>query len=103
MEFRPGLAFGGSRRPIDVKDNIPLLDLLARFAQRAHKPFALAVESQHVSPDLRAAIAASAGALARERGLATFDTFERAAGAFRAAAEYFERAGASAKGPIAAG
>ena len=31
MEFRPGLAFGGLRRPIDVKDNIPLLDRLARL------------------------------------------------------------------------
>jgi len=56
-----------------------------------------------VVPDRRAAVAADAAALARERGLATFDTFERAAGAFRAAAEYFERAGASAKGPIAVG
>ena len=103
MEVRPGLGFGGPRRPIDAKDTIPLLDRLARFAQRAHKPFAIAVESQHVVPDRRAAVAADAAALARERGLATFDTFERAAGAFRAAAEYFERAGASAKGPIATG
>ncbi|WP_333646208.1 acetate--CoA ligase family protein [Candidatus Binatus sp.] len=103
MEVRPGLGFGGPRRPIDAKDTIPLLDRLARFAQRAHKPFAIAVESQHVVPDRRAAVAADAAALARERGLATFDTFERAAGAFRAAAEYFERAGASAKGPIAVG
>ena len=102
MEFRPGLNFSGPRRPIDVKESIPLLDKLASFAQRSHKPFALAVESQHVSPDVRATVVAGAAALARERGLATFDTFQRAAGAFRAAAEYFERAGASAKGPIAA-
>jgi acyl-CoA synthetase (NDP forming) len=103
MEVRPGLGFGGPRRPIDAKDTIPLLDRLARFAQRAHKPFAIAVESQHVVPDRRAAVAADAAALARERGLATFDTFERAAGAFRAAAEYFERAGASAKESTATG
>ncbi len=99
MEFRPGLSFGGPRRPIDVKESIPLLDKLARFAERAHKPFAIAVESQHVAPDMRAIVVAGASVLARERGLATFDTFARAAGAFRAAAEYFERSGSIAKGP----
>ena len=103
MEFRPGLNFSGPRRPIDVKEGIPLLDKLASFAQRTHKPFALAVESQHVSPDVRATVVAGAAVLARERGLATFDTFARAAGAFRAAAEYFERAAALAKEPNAVG
>ena len=93
MEFRPGPGFGVVRRPIDVQQNVPLLDRLARFAQRARKPFAIAVESDHVPPDVKAAIVASAIALARERGLATFNTFDRAAGAFRVAAEYFERAG----------
>ena len=102
MEFRPGLAFGGPRRPIDVKESIPLLDRLARFAERAHKPFAIAVESQHIAPDMRAIVVAGASVLARERGLATFDTFARAAGAFRAAAEYFERAGSLAKGAAGA-
>ncbi len=99
MEVRPGQQFGGPRRSteVEVKESIPMLDRLARFAQRAHKPFAIAVESQHEAPDQRGATVGGAMMLARERGLATFDTFERAAGAFRAAAEYFERAGTSAK------
>jgi acetate---CoA ligase (ADP-forming) subunit alpha len=101
MEFRPGPGFAGVRRPIDVRENIPLLDGLARFAQRAHKPFAIAIESQHVPPDIRSAIVAEGSALSRARGLATFDTFERAAGAFRAAAEYFERAQERADIPVA--
>ncbi|HKM99767.1 MAG TPA: acetate--CoA ligase family protein [Candidatus Binataceae bacterium] len=102
MEFRPGQQFGGPRRPTDVevKESIPMLDRLARFAQRAHKPFAIAVESQHEAPDQRGATVGGAMVLARERGLATFDTFERAAGAFRAAVECFERRGTSAKAPI---
>jgi len=100
MEVRPGQQFGGPRHQMDAKDNIPLFDRLARFAQRAHKPFAVAVESQHVPFELRGAIVAQASGLARERGLATFETFERAAGAFRVAAECFERAGARAEAPI---
>jgi acyl-CoA synthetase (NDP forming) len=93
VEFRPGPGFGVVRRPIDIQQNVPLLDRLARFARRAQKPFAIAVESDHVPPDVKPALVASAITLARERGIATFETFERAAGAFRVAAEYFERSG----------
>jgi acyl-CoA synthetase (NDP forming) len=93
MEFRPGPGFGVVRRPIDVQENVPLLDRLARFARRARKPFAIAVESGHVPPEVKPAIVASAITLARQRGIATFETFGCAAGAFRVAAEYFERTG----------
>ncbi len=77
------------KRPLDVNESIPLLDRLARFARRARKPFA--VESGHVPPEVKAAMVAGTITLARERGIATFETFGRAAGAFRVAAEDYER------------
>jgi len=97
MEFRPGPGFGGATGPNDAKQNIPLLDRLAKFAERAKKPFAIAVESQHIQPEFRSPIVAEGSDLARQRGIATFDTFERAAGAFRVAAEHYERSTASLK------
>ena len=49
------------------------------------KPFAVILHPAHVE-----AIVARAKELARERGLVVFDTFERAAVAFRAAADSHE-------------
>ena len=49
------------------------------------KPFAVMMHPAHVE-----AIVARGKQLARERGLVVFDSFERAAAAFRAAADYFE-------------
>ncbi len=98
MEVRPGPGFGAMRRPLDVNESIPLLDRLARFARRARKPFAVAVESGHVPPEVKAAMVAGTITLARERGIATFETFGRAAGAFRVAAEDYERNGRASIG-----
>ncbi len=62
-----------------------LLDKLTAFASRSAKPFAVVMHPAHVE-----AIVARGKQLARERGLVVFDSFERAAAAFRAAADYFE-------------
>ena len=62
-----------------------LLDKLRGFAERSTKPFAVVMHPAHVE-----AIVARGKQLARERGLVVFDSFERAASAFRAAADYFE-------------
>jgi acyl-CoA synthetase (NDP forming) len=61
-----------------------LLDKLAEFASRSTKPFAIVMHPAHVE-----AIVARGKELARERGLVVFDSFERAAAAFRTAAEYW--------------
>jgi acyl-CoA synthetase (NDP forming) len=61
-----------------------LLDKLAEFATRSAKPFAIVMHPAHVE-----AIVARGKELARERGLVVFDSFERAAAAFRTAAEYW--------------
>jgi len=70
-----------------------LLDKLAEFGRRSQKPFAVILHSAHVE-----VIVARAKELARARGLVTFDSFERAAGAFRVAAQYWEGRAASAAG-----
>ncbi len=62
-----------------------LLDKLKGFAGRSAKPFAVVMHPAHVE-----AIVARGKQLARARGLVVFDSFERAAAAFRAAADYFE-------------
>ncbi len=64
---------------------IDLLDKLAAFAKKSAKPFAVVMHPAHVE-----AIVARGKQLARERGLVVFDSFERAAAAFRAAASYWE-------------
>jgi acyl-CoA synthetase (NDP forming) len=64
---------------------IDLLDKLAAFAKKSAKPFAVVMHPAHVE-----AIVARGKQLARERGLLVFDSFERAAAAFRAAASYWE-------------
>ena len=68
-----------------------LLDKLTEFSRKSQKPFAVILHSAHVE-----VIVARAKELARARGLVTFDSFERAAGAFRAAAQYWEGRAASA-------
>jgi acyl-CoA synthetase (NDP forming) len=61
---------------------VALLDRVAEFTQRSAKPFAVVLHPAHVE-----AIVARAKQLARERGLVSFDSFERAAAAFRAASD----------------
>ena len=61
-----------------------LLDKLADFAQRSTKPFAIVMHPAHVET-----IVARGKELARTRGLVVFDSFERAAAAFRTAADYW--------------
>ncbi|HYL60903.1 MAG TPA: hypothetical protein VEU51_18705, partial [Candidatus Acidoferrales bacterium] len=63
-----------------------LLDKLAAFAKKSAKPFAIVMHPAHVE-----AIVARGKQIARERGLVVFDSFERAAAAFEAAATYWER------------
>ncbi len=62
-----------------------LLDQLAEFNGRSHKPFAAILHPAHVE-----VIVARAKELARGRGLVVFDSFERAAAAFAAAAGYWQ-------------
>ena len=62
-----------------------MLDRLAEFAKATPKTFALILHPANVE-----AIVARAKELARARGLVVFDTFERAAAAFRAAADSHE-------------
>ena len=62
-----------------------MLDRIAEFAKATAKPFAVILHPAHVE-----AIVARAKELARQRGLVVFDTFERAAAAFRAAADSHE-------------
>jgi acetate---CoA ligase (ADP-forming) subunit alpha len=63
-----------------------LLGKLAEFAGRSAKPFAVVLHPAHVET-----VVARAKQLARERGLVVFDSFERAAAAFRTAIEYWSR------------
>jgi len=68
-----------------------MLDRLAEFARASAKPFALVMHPAHVET-----IVVRARALARERGLVVFESFERAAAAMRTAYEYW--AGRAARG-----
>ncbi len=61
-----------------------LLDKLADFAGRSARPFAVVMHPAHLE-----AIVARGKELARARGLVVFDSFERAAAAFRTAADYW--------------
>jgi len=61
-----------------------LLDKLADFAGRSTKPFAVVMHPAHVE-----GIVARGKELARARGLVVFDSFERAASAFRTASDYW--------------
>ncbi len=61
-----------------------LLDKLADFAGRSARPFAVVMHPAHLE-----AIVARGKELARARGLVVFDSFERAAAAFRTASDYW--------------
>ncbi len=61
-----------------------LLDKLAAFGRQTAKPFAVVLHPAHIET-----IVARAKELARARGLVAFDSFERAAGAFRVASDYY--------------
>src|ERR1019366_386280 len=61
-----------------------LLDKLADFAGRSTKPFAVVMHPAHLE-----AIVARGKELARARGLVVFESFERAAAAFRTASDYW--------------
>jgi acyl-CoA synthetase (NDP forming) len=65
---------------------VGLLDKLADFNRRSRRPFAVILHPAHIET-----IVARAKNLARERGLVVFDSFERAAHAFRIAYNYWSR------------
>lgn len=90
MELRPGPGFGTIRREITEEDLTTIIDQLADFDRRAKKPFAIAIEDGHVEPEIASWAVDVSQKHARASGLVTFIGFERAAAAFRAAAEYHE-------------
>jgi acyl-CoA synthetase (NDP forming) len=65
---------------------IAILDRLSSFNSRTLKPFAAILHGAHLE-----GLVAHARELARERGLVAFDSFERAAHAFAAVADYHGR------------
>ncbi len=67
---------------------VGLLDKLALFNRRSARPFAVILHPAHIET-----IVARAKALARERGLVVFESFERAARALRVAADYWDGRG----------
>ncbi len=81
-----GTGFRAARWATHEDELCALLDKIAEFAAKSAKPFAIVMHPGHLP-----AIVARASELARERGLVTFETFERAAAAFAAAAVYDER------------
>jgi acyl-CoA synthetase (NDP forming) len=80
-----GTGFRAGRWATHEEELTTLLDRIAAFAKATPKPFAVILHPAHLE-----AIVARAKALARQRGLVVFDTFERAAAAFRAAADSHE-------------
>ncbi len=80
-----GTGLRASRWDRHEDEIIGLLDKVAEFARGTDKPFAVILHPAHVET-----IVARARQLARERGLVVFESFERAAAAFRAAAECVE-------------
>ncbi len=66
------------------QDLVGLLDKLAAFNRRSQRPFAVILHPAHIET-----IVARAKNLARDRGLVVFDSFERAARAFRTAFTYW--------------
>ncbi len=80
-----GTGFRAARWATHEDELTTMLDRIAEFAKATPKPFAVILHPAHVE-----AIVARAKELARERGLVVFDTFERAAAAFRAAADSYE-------------
>lgn len=80
-----GTGFRAARWATHEDELTTMLDRIAEFAKATPKPFAVILHPAHVE-----AIVARAKELARQRGLVVFDTFERAAAAFRAAADSHE-------------
>ena len=80
-----GTGFRAARWATHEDEITGLLDKLKVFAERSAKPFAIVMHPAHLE-----AIVARGKQLARARGLVVFDSFERAAVAFRTAADYFE-------------
>jgi acyl-CoA synthetase (NDP forming) len=80
-----GTGFRAQRWATHVDELTTLLDKLAEFASGSAKAFAIVLHPAHLE-----AIVARAKELARQRQLVVFDSFERAAGAFRVAAQYHE-------------
>jgi len=80
-----GTGFRAARWAAHEDEITGLLDRLKGFAERSTKPFAIVMHPAHFE-----AIVARGKQLARSRGLVVFDSFERAAAAFRTVAEYFE-------------
>jgi acetate---CoA ligase (ADP-forming) subunit alpha len=95
LEIATGLR--GARWVDREEELVMILDRLGEFASRSLKPFAVILHPAHIETAV-----ARAKALARERGLVVFGSFEGAAAAFRAAAECHEaRARLSAGSPAA--
>ncbi len=80
-----GTGFRAARWATHEDELTTMLDRISEFAKATPKPFAVILHPAHVE-----AIVARAKELARQRGLVVFDTFERAAAAFRAAADSHE-------------
>jgi acyl-CoA synthetase (NDP forming) len=80
-----GTGFRAARWATHEDELTTMLDRIAEFAKATAKPFAVILHPAHLE-----AIVARAKELARQRGLVVFDTFERAAAAFRAAAASHE-------------
>ena len=80
-----GTGFRAARWVAHEEEVTGLLDRLAAFAGRSSKPFAVVMHPAHVE-----AAVARGKELARERGLVVFDSFERAAAAFRVVSDYWE-------------
>jgi acyl-CoA synthetase (NDP forming) len=88
LEIGTGLR---AARWADHEDELTgLLDKLAEFNSRSLKAFAVILHPAHLET-----IVARARELARGRGLVVFESFERAAAAFAAAAEYWQGRAAS--------
>ena len=88
LEIGTGLR---AARWADHEDELTgLLDKLAEFNRRSRKAFAVILHPAHVET-----IVARARELARGRGLVVFESFERAAATFAAAAEYWQGRAAS--------
>ena len=80
-----GTGLRASRWAAHEEEITGLLDRLGEFVKRSAKPFALVMHPAHVET-----IVARGKQMARERGIVVFDSFERAAAAFRTAAESHE-------------
>jgi acetate---CoA ligase (ADP-forming) len=79
-----GTGFRAARWSNHEDEITGLLDRLSEFAGRSTKPFAIVMHPAHLE-----GIVARGKELARARGLVVFDSFERAAAAFRTVSDYW--------------